>query len=63
MSIKSVGKFTVLKQLGSGAHSTILHHIRLEDGRQDALKIVPVESAEDQKYLNRLNTSSASPRC
>ena len=53
MSIKSVGKFTVLKQLGSGAHSTILHISRHEDGRQYALKVVPVESADDQKYLEQ----------
>jgi serine/threonine protein kinase len=53
MSITSVGKFTILKQLGSGAHSTILHISRQEDGRQYALKVVPIESADDQKFLEQ----------
>lgn len=53
MAIKSVGKFTILRQLGSGAHSTILHISRQEDGRQYALKVVPIESADDQKFLEQ----------
>jgi serine/threonine protein kinase len=53
MSIKNVGKFAVIKELGSGAHSTILHISREEDGRQYALKVVPIESADDQKFLEQ----------
>jgi serine/threonine protein kinase len=53
MSIKKIGKYTVQAQLGTGAHSTILRISRQEDGRQYALKIVPIESAEDKKYLEQ----------
>ena len=53
MSITSVGKFSVLKQLGTGANSTILHISRQEDGRQYALKVVPIDSAEDMKFLEQ----------
>jgi serine/threonine protein kinase len=48
-----IGKFTVLGQLGTGAHSKILHISRQEDGRQYALKVVPIESAEDKKFLEQ----------
>ncbi len=51
MSIRRIGKFTVVGELGTGANSTILHISRLEDGRRYALKVVPIESAEDKKFL------------
>jgi eukaryotic-like serine/threonine-protein kinase len=48
--IGSIGKFHVLGTLGKGAHSTILHIRRHADGRQYALKVVPLESTSDQKF-------------
>jgi serine/threonine protein kinase len=53
MSIRRIGKFTVVGELGTGAHSTILHISRQEDGRRYALKVVPIESAEDKKFLTQ----------
>jgi eukaryotic-like serine/threonine-protein kinase len=53
MSIKKIGKYSVQGQLGTGAHSTILRISRQEDGRQYALKIVPIESSEDKKFLDQ----------
>jgi serine/threonine protein kinase len=48
-----IGKFQVLGQLGTGAHSTILHVRRAEDGKSYALKVVPIGGPEDQKYLDQ----------
>jgi serine/threonine protein kinase len=53
MSIKKIGKYSVLGQLGTGAHSTILQISRQEDGRPYALKIVNVDSAEEKKFLDQ----------
>ncbi len=53
MTIKRIGKYTILSQLGAGAHSTILRISRAEDGRQYALKVVPIGGAEDQKFLEQ----------
>ncbi len=53
MSIKKIGKYSVQTQLGTGAHSTILRISRQEDGRQYALKIVPIGSSEDKKFLDQ----------
>jgi eukaryotic-like serine/threonine-protein kinase len=53
MSIKKIGKYSVQAQLGTGAHSTILRISRAEDGRQYALKVVPIESNEDKKFLDQ----------
>lgn len=50
MTIKRIGKYTILSQLGAGAHSTILHISRAEDGRQYALKVVPINDPEDKKF-------------
>jgi len=50
---ESIGAFTVLGTLGSGARSTILHIRRNADSKQYALKIVPIEDAEDLKYLEQ----------
>src|SRR5947209_15338762 len=53
MSIKKIGKYSVLGQLGTGAHSTILHISRAEDGRPYALKVVSVDSADEKKFLDQ----------
>jgi eukaryotic-like serine/threonine-protein kinase len=53
MTIKRIGKYTILGQLGAGAHSTILHISRAEDGRQYALKVVPVADPEEKKFLEQ----------
>jgi serine/threonine protein kinase len=43
----------VLGTLGSGAHSTILHIRRSADARNYALKVVPIDGADDLKYLEQ----------
>lgn len=48
-----IGKFQVVGTLGTGAHSTILHVRRAADGKNYALKVVPIDSAEDQKFLDQ----------
>lgn len=48
-----IGKFQIVKELGSGAHSRILHVRRNEDGKDYALKIVPIGGEEDKKYLEQ----------
>lgn len=53
MGIDRIGKFHVLETLGSGAHSSILRIRRLEDDVEYALKIVPIEDADDLKYLEQ----------
>jgi serine/threonine protein kinase len=53
MSDFTIGKFQVLGQLGSGAHSSILQVRRQADGRSYALKVVPINGAEDQKFLDQ----------
>src|SRR5688572_29344495 len=45
-----IGEFQILGKLGTGAHSTILHIRRAADGKQYALKVVPLESKDDQKF-------------
>jgi len=51
MSDMRIGKFTVLGQLGAGAHSSILHIRREEDSANYALKVVSLDGKDDQKYL------------
>jgi serine/threonine protein kinase len=46
----SIGKFQVVGQLGTGAHSTILHVRRSADGKNYALKVVPIDGPEDKKF-------------
>lgn len=48
-----IGKFQVLGPLGQGAHSSILHIRRKADGKQYALKVVPVDGPEEQKFLDQ----------
>jgi serine/threonine protein kinase len=53
MSDFRIGKFQVVGTLGSGAHSTILHVRRSADGKNYALKVVPIGGPEDQKFLDQ----------
>jgi serine/threonine protein kinase len=53
MAVDSIGKYSVLGTLGSGAHSTILHIRRQADSREYALKIVNIDSKEEMKFLDQ----------
>jgi len=53
MSAFRIGRFQVLGTLGKGAHSTLLHIHRSADGRNYALKVVPITDADDLKYLDQ----------
>jgi serine/threonine protein kinase len=50
-TVGPIGSFQILGTLGTGAHSTILHIRRSADGKQYALKVVPIEDKDQQKYL------------
>jgi serine/threonine protein kinase len=50
---RAIGKFQVLGTLGKGAHSSILHIRCQGDGRQYALKVVPITERDDRKYLEQ----------
>jgi serine/threonine protein kinase len=52
-TVDSIGKFSILETLGTGAHSTILRIRRDADNREYALKLVTIESEEDKKYLEQ----------
>jgi len=53
MSHQAIGPFQILGNLGSGAHSKILHIRCSGDGKQYALKVVPIDSKEDRKFLEQ----------
>jgi eukaryotic-like serine/threonine-protein kinase len=53
MSDIRIGKFQVVGQLGTGAHSSILHIRRSADGKSYALKVVPAGAPEDEKYVEQ----------
>ncbi len=53
MSFGKIGKFHVVKTLGSGAHSTILHVRRVADGKDYALKLVDIADKDDAKFLDQ----------
>ena len=53
MASFSIGKFQIVGTLGSGAHSTILHIRRSADAKNYALKVVPIEDADDRKFLEQ----------
>jgi serine/threonine protein kinase len=53
MPISAIGKFQVLGTLGQGAHSTILHIRCSNDAKQYALKVVPINSSADNKFLEQ----------
>jgi serine/threonine protein kinase len=48
-----IGKFQVVGQLGAGAHSTILQIRRQADGKNYALKVVPIGGPEDYKFRDQ----------
>lgn len=48
-----IGKFHVLNTLGAGAHSSILHVRRDDDGREYALKLVNIDGDGDKKFLDQ----------
>jgi serine/threonine protein kinase len=51
--IDKVGKVQVLDTLGAGAHSSILHVCRQDDGKEYALKVVSIDGEEEKKYLEQ----------
>jgi serine/threonine protein kinase len=53
MSDFRIGRFQVLGELGTGAHSTILQVRRNADGKNYALKVVPIHGTEDRKFLEQ----------
>lgn len=53
MTVESIGKFQVLDTLGAGAHSSILRIRRAADGKEYALKVVPIDGDEDKKFLDQ----------
>jgi serine/threonine protein kinase len=53
MSDFTIGKFQVVGPLGKGAHSSILHVRRAADSKHYALKVVPIDGPEDQKFLSQ----------
>jgi serine/threonine protein kinase len=59
MSDFSIGKFTVVGTLGSGAHSSILHIRRADDGANYALKVVNLDGDADQKYFDQAKNEFA----
>lgn len=46
-----IGRVQVVGTLGTGAHSTILQVRRGADGRNYALKVVPISGPKEKKYL------------
>jgi len=53
MAGQAIGNFQILGTLGKGANSTILHVRCSNDSKQYALKVVPIESKEDSKFLEQ----------
>lgn len=53
MAVDSIGKYSVVGTLGSGAHSTILHIRRQADSREYALKLVNIDSKDELKFLEQ----------
>jgi eukaryotic-like serine/threonine-protein kinase len=53
MSAFTIGKFQVVGPLGTGAHSSILHVRRNADSKHYALKVVPIDGPDDQKFLDQ----------
>ena len=47
---ESIGTFQIVGELGKGAHSTIYHIRRHSDSRHYALKVVPINCKEDNKF-------------
>jgi serine/threonine protein kinase len=53
MAGQAIGNFQILGTLGKGANSTILHVRCSNDSKQYALKVVPIESKENFKFLEQ----------
>src|SRR5438067_8626107 len=53
MSQMKIGKFQVAGTLGTGANSTILHIRRSADSKNYALKVVPIGTRDDLKFLDQ----------
>jgi eukaryotic-like serine/threonine-protein kinase len=53
MSRNRIGKFTVLAELGTGAGSRVFHVRRAVDSQEFALKVVPVATKKQRKYLEQ----------
>jgi serine/threonine protein kinase len=53
MSAFSIGAFTVVGTLGTGAHSSILHIRRSADSKHYALKVVPLNGPADKKFYEQ----------
>jgi eukaryotic-like serine/threonine-protein kinase len=53
MASLSIGDFQILGNLGTGAHSTIVHIRRSANGAQYALKVVDIHNKEELKYLEQ----------
>ncbi len=53
MAPQAIGQFQILGNLGAGAHSKILHIRCSADGKQYALKVVPIDRKEDRKFLEQ----------
>jgi serine/threonine protein kinase len=53
MSAFRIGRFQVIDTLGSGAHSSIVQVRRSADGKNYALKVVPIGGPKDEKYLRQ----------
>src|SRR5262245_33010782 len=51
--IDKIGEHTVLGSLGKGAHSAILHIRRAADSKQYALKIVKIDGADEEKFVEQ----------
>lgn len=53
MTSRPIGKFSILGNLGQGAHSSILHVRCANDGKQYALKVVPINAKDELKFLEQ----------
>jgi eukaryotic-like serine/threonine-protein kinase len=53
MSAFTIGKFQVIGPLGTGAHSSIMHVRRAADSTNYALKVVSIDDADEQKFLDQ----------
>src|SRR5262245_41753523 len=50
---ESIGKFQIVGELGKRAARTTYQIRRLADGRQFALKVVPIKDKDDAKFLEQ----------
>jgi serine/threonine protein kinase len=53
MAGMTIGKFSVVSTLGTGAHSTILQIRRNADFKNYALKVVKIDGEEEMKFLDQ----------